>query len=194
MTLSKRRSRTVYKVYDEDEYLAGVDPSPDWAAPPRGEPTHGRHGLRRLAGAAALTGAVGTVGGLVGLAAVNGRSDGHREAAVGRAPSTRPAPSHTSASPARVTRRRSVHPPERRAVAARTRGPLPAKPPRVRRLDTTARADTSAHLRDAGPSRLASVTVAMAAMRSVPPASAAPRTSIEAEGGPRAQSEFGFER
>ncbi len=75
--------RAVYRVYGEDEYLAGVDPFADlesppaepashlakWGAPtpPAAAVTTREHRLRRLAGAAALTGAVGTVGGTIGL-------------------------------------------------------------------------------------------------------------------------------
>ena len=33
MTLLQRRHRAVYRVYSEDEYLAGVDPFADWDAP-----------------------------------------------------------------------------------------------------------------------------------------------------------------
>jgi hypothetical protein len=114
MTLLARRARPVYRVYTEVDYLqAGADPFADWPATVAepaagvagqrsmvGEPAvglgvpQGRMGrvrvsrerrLRRLAGAAALTGAVGTVGGLLGSALVSGRSTGRRAAsATGR--------------------------------------------------------------------------------------------------------------
>jgi hypothetical protein len=190
MRLSGRRSQTIYKVYGEDEYLAGADPSVDWDAPVRGEPTHGRRGVRRLAGAAALTGAVGTVGGLIGFATVSGRSAGHRELAKRRAPftTTRPTASHLSVSSARVTRRgMRVPPAKRRRIDARTMGRLPVEPARARH-DTTVRAFT------AGSSRRVPAAVASDAMPNAAVASAAPSTSTEAEVRPRAQSEFGFER
>jgi hypothetical protein len=87
MALLTRRPRCVYEVYTEEEYLAGADLATDREASlgessarevslgeasyldlslPR-EPAHKR-GLRRLAGAAALTGAVGAVGTVLGLA------------------------------------------------------------------------------------------------------------------------------
>jgi hypothetical protein len=88
MTLLRRRPRAVYRVYSEDEYLAGADPFVDWDAAaeldrdvPTAEPTahrqkpnmrprgHSRERrLHRLAGAAALTGAVGAVGGVIAVA------------------------------------------------------------------------------------------------------------------------------
>ncbi len=78
MTLLARRARPVYRVYTEADYLqAGADPFADWPAAAVAEPAAGasrERRLRRLAGAAALTGAVGTVGGLLGSALVNGRS------------------------------------------------------------------------------------------------------------------------
>jgi len=73
MTLLQRRHRAVYRVYSEDEYLAGADPFADWNAGPAAEPrrvhTEPKHGhsLQRVAGVVALTGAVGTVGVTVGL-------------------------------------------------------------------------------------------------------------------------------
>jgi len=81
----RRQSRAVYRVYGEDEYLAGVDPFADLQASPAEAASHlaergaqapapaatagtaRERRLRRLAGAAALAGAVGTVGGTIGL-------------------------------------------------------------------------------------------------------------------------------
>ena len=84
MTLLRRPPRAVYRVYSEDEYLVGADALADWNAPPvkpsvvaltpsvpavtpsptvsewsaRPTGTSRERRLRRLAGAAALTGAV----------------------------------------------------------------------------------------------------------------------------------------
>ena len=140
------RHRAVYRVYSEDEYLAGVDPFADWdapmveltevaapelrevAAPELTEMTvHiagrsappvipaatvgagiGERRLRRLAGAAALTGAVGTVGVTVGLVGLRSHPGDRQIAVVAVSTPARSAPSIgggtcRQASPARVT-------------------------------------------------------------------------------------------
>ena len=66
MTRLRRRPRAVYRVYSEEEYLAGADALTVWDGPLSDEPKRGRR-LQRIAGTAALTGAVGTVAGIVGL-------------------------------------------------------------------------------------------------------------------------------
>ena len=118
-----RRSRAVYRVYSEEEYLAGADALAAWKRrAAAGEPAHGRR-LQRLAGAAALTGAVGTVGGVVGLAGLRTHAVDRREIARRVAPPTRAAAfrRHVSApAPAHVARRRIPHPVP---VAAHARAP-----------------------------------------------------------------------
>src|SRR5579862_5289999 len=89
----RRRSRAVYRVYDEQQYLAGADVLDVFAGeatPLAAEPKHGR-GLRRIAGAAALTGTVGAVGGVVGLAGLrtHASTPDRREIAGRIAPSVR---------------------------------------------------------------------------------------------------------
>jgi hypothetical protein len=72
MTLVRRRPREVYRVYSEEEYLngagaelAGVGEWPAGVEPARHG--SGERRLRRVAGVAMLTGAVGAVGGVVAL-------------------------------------------------------------------------------------------------------------------------------
>lgn len=181
MTRLRRRSRAVYRVYGEEEYLAGADigvgPLPEWEHMPRSEePAHGRR-LQRLAGAAALSGAVGTVGGVVGLAGLRSHAVAHREIAQRVAPPTRAAVSRRHASalvPAHVARRRMPHPPPSR----RTRARRVSTPPRVS-LGQASRAETAARA-------IATSAPQANAAQHAPPA--------EVHAGARAQSEFGFER
>jgi hypothetical protein len=64
LVLPRRAPREVYRVYTEDEYLAGVDERlPDIA----GLPADAQNRLRRIAGAALLMGACGAVGGVLAL-------------------------------------------------------------------------------------------------------------------------------
>jgi hypothetical protein len=62
-----RGRRPMYRVYNEDDFFAEADGPADWHESPMQGALVGRR-LRRLAGAAALTGAVGTVGGVIALA------------------------------------------------------------------------------------------------------------------------------
>jgi hypothetical protein len=173
MTRLRRRPRTVYRVYGEEEYLAGAGAFTAWEdAPPAEEPTPGRR-LQRLAGAAALTGAVGTVGGVVGLAGLRAHAVDRREIAQRVVPPVRAAPTRGHAStPAHMARRRTIHPIRPQRVNAR-RGTAVALSHRP-----TPRAETAAR------------TIAVSA----PQASAAQHAPAAAHAGPRAQSEFGFER
>jgi hypothetical protein len=225
MRLSRRRVRTIYRVYGEEEYLAGADPFPDWDASPhgeatrgglgeepphrrRGESTHRRHGLRRLAGAAALTGAVGAVGGAIGLAARDGHAVHRRELAQGRAPAVRAASMHAATMRVAATRR------------AMSDGS--ASPRRVGMRRSLARAGShdvneSRHAAKHGvprPSRRVEVSAGTAAASAFPVASTAvnatddeahPDSSVAMASTARsapiasyhrssAQSEFGFER
>lgn len=208
MTLVRRRPRVVYRVYSEEEYLAGVDALAEWATPQAGETRRGRR-LQRVAGAAALTGAVGAVGGLVGLAVLRARpADRRALVAAGRqeavaqlaaspwaARSRRAArsrmgatsrPSGTfsrDASPSRVSRGRNVADWARpRPTGGRGRRPVEVAP-----LTATAQAPaipTRPALQTGA--RETAVNVAASAAGSAPvPASEARRP---------VQSEFGFER
>ncbi len=105
VTLLQRRPREVYRVCSEDEYLAGIDPFADWDARPveaasrlteQCAPALAAAGisrerrLRRFAGAAALTGAVGTVGGTIALVGLRPHAVDRQIAAV--SPAARLAP------------------------------------------------------------------------------------------------------
>jgi hypothetical protein len=214
MTRLRRRPRTVYRVYGEEEYLAGADALPlreDAPASrecPSREPAPGRR-LQRIAGAAALTGAVGTVGGVLALAELRAHEPAHmldrRELARRIAPPARRASSRAHAhahTPARLTRRRISHPfasPRAREDGARSvrlshRPPSPA--------GAGARRTVVASTPYAGSVRVASavpdVSTETASATSGAPAQApsAARQSQPGAGEARtaAQSEFGFER
>jgi hypothetical protein len=168
----RRRSAATYRVYGEEEYLAGVDALAGRDLPPAGDLGHGRR-LQRIAGAAALTGAVGTVGGVVGLAGLRMHTVDRREIAQRVVSPVRAAPARGQASTsAHMMRRRALHPIRIRRMHARRRMA-------VRRSRGSAlRAQTAAR------------TIAV----SVPQTSAARYASPETHSGLRAQSEFGFER
>jgi hypothetical protein len=173
MTRLRRRSTTVYRVYGEEEYLAGADMLTVWEdAPPAEEPTPGRR-LQRLAGAAALTGAVGTVGGVVGLAGLRAHAVDRREIAQRVVPPVRAVALRGHAStPAHMARRWTLHPIRPRRVHARRRTAVRLSHGSASRAETAAR------------------TIAVSA----PQASAAQHAPAEAHARPQAQSEFGFER
>jgi hypothetical protein len=187
----RRRPRTVYRVYGEEEYLAGVDTlSAREDLPLAGEPTHGRR-LQRIAGAAALTGAVGTVGGVVGLAGLRMHTLDRREIAQRvRSPVRAVAVRGHTSTPAHMVRRRTPHPIGARRIHAR-RG-------------TAVRLSHDSALRP----RSAARTIVVSASRSTPArvVRAVPGISTGATSAaqgpspanpdvrPRAQSEFGFER
>jgi hypothetical protein len=184
MTRLRRRPRTVYRVYDEDEYLAGADAYPDWDAAPAHETKCGRS-LQRLAGAAALTGAVGTVGGVVGLAGLHAHSGDRGEIAERSVPSMRTAASRRSASIAHAV---SPHVAHRSRPRHRSANRRPVEVAFVsRRIETRSAAEIPAR------------TVAVSTPQDTPaPAPMAGATTddapVAAAAGPRAQSEFGFER
>lgn len=202
MTPLRRRSRAVYRVYSEDEYLAGADALPDWDAPvaepsslsagpgmPAAQPRSTMSGcsarpagasrerrLRRLAGAAALTGAVGTVGGMVGLAGMRAHAGNRTEIAEHRAPPPRMAVPRTNTSAVRVPRRQRhvVHLDRARRIRAGRRS---------RSAGVTLARTPRSQARHA-PEISAQAVVA----------SAAQGAPSETEARPGAQSEFGFER
>lgn len=188
--MTRPRRRAVFRVYGEDEYLAGVDTLADWEdVAPAGEPTHGRR-LQRLAGAAALTGAVGTVGGVVGLAGLRTHAVDRREIAERIVSSARAAASRGQASaPAHVARRQILRPrPSRRVHAHR------GTPVRVSRGQAS---PVAASARAIGVSALPSTPTRRSGIDEIsdPPASAAQESPAAVpDVRPRAQSEFGFER
>jgi hypothetical protein len=98
LPLPRRCPRAVYRVYSEEEYLAGADPFPEWEpsslgtgantnvravpigsgeARVRSDPNEARHGLRlrRLLVGAALAGVAGAVGAAIGLAGLARHSE-----------------------------------------------------------------------------------------------------------------------
>ncbi len=192
MTLRlRRRPRAVYRVYGEEEYLAGVDTLPVREDLPLAEePTHGRR-LQRIAGAAALTGAVGTVGGVVGIAGLRMHAVDRREIAQRVLSPVRAVPARGHAStPAHIMRRWTLHPIRPRRMHARRRTAVRLPHGSALRAETAAR------------------TIVISASRSTPArvARAAPSISTDTasavqgpspatpDARPRAQSEFGFER
>jgi hypothetical protein len=96
MMLLRQRTREVYRLYDEDEFLqAEAAQAAVTAAPPRlgriehedvGAPADRR--LRRLAGLAVLTGAIGAVGGLVAMSGLGAAGGSYGRRAAGRRPAT----------------------------------------------------------------------------------------------------------
>jgi hypothetical protein len=231
MTLLARRSRPVYRIYTEADYLqAGADPFEDWQAAgdepaaesaelatSAGEPVScparlstprrwagceraaRERRLRRLAGAAALTGAVSTVGGLVGSTFVGGRSTA-RLVAGGtdrlQAP-TGVAGTATTRSPARRGRGAAVS-----AARSEARGRVAASQARVRARRTSI---TDSPVRGR-PIRRSLVRPGMApapsgvsgasaaSSRPVSVSNAAQSASAQPAGGVGARAEFGFER
>ena len=200
MTRLRRRPRAVYRVYGEEEYLAGADALPAWDGPPSDESKHGRR-LQRIAGAAALTGAVGTVGGVVGLAGLRAHAVDRRKIAERVVPSVRAGALRGHAStPAHVARRQILHPSPPRRMRSHRSTPVRVSLGRASRAEMSAQA------------------IAVDASQRTPPhrseideihdrpASAVQGTSTEAasapqgpppatpESRPRVQSEFGFER
>ena len=91
MTRLRAVAQAVYRVYGEDEYLAGADTFADWdvAQAPAEEPNARTQVCSAFAGAAALTGAVGTVGGVVGLDGLRAHAADRREIAERIVPSMR---------------------------------------------------------------------------------------------------------
>jgi hypothetical protein len=183
VTLTRRRPREVYRVYSEEEYLAGVDPFAEWDAP-RAQPVGGGRRLQRFAGAAALTGAVGTVGGVIGLAGLHAHAGARGELAERAVPSIRIAPPRTGVNSVHVTARQVARRSRRR------RGHGDVRPIEVALVSVRRTRMRAASAPQPAPARVASAPRDAPA----PVASAAQAPSAQAEAGPRAQSEFGFER
>jgi hypothetical protein len=211
----RRRSRTVYRVYNEEEYLAGADAlSAGGDVPPSCErpshgPTHG-HRLQRIAGAAALTGAVGAVGGIAGLAEMRARTPAHahvldrHEIAQRVAPAVRSAPSRAGMSPPlHGARRRISHRrlPSRHAHVGRTR-PVRVSHRSASREGAGARTtvfmsasrETSARVASTAPGASTEIASTTQGAPAEVPSTALQTPSAPATARPAAQSEFGFER
>ncbi len=188
--LLRRQPRAVYRIYSEDEYLDGVNPFTDWDVPPPGEETKRGRTLQRFAGAAALTGAVGTVGGVVGLS-LHAHSADRREIAERLVPSIRMAAPRESTVQVRSVQVRRPHVaqwnrPHRKH--ANWRAPVRVTLAPVRRIQTHTVVQTPARVVAGSTPQSAPAPVASTAQST--PAEAA----AEAAPRPRAQSEFGFER
>jgi hypothetical protein len=232
-TLPRRQPRTVYKVYTEEEYLAGADALTDWDAesaqwdeqlpelsvpdvwpldrqdsPVQAQPSmriSRERRLQRLACAAALTGAVGTVGGAIGLVAMRSHTGDRQLAAsnvVGpaRTATAQIAPSVTHALPklrvtsSRVRQRQPLERPVRaqRTHASRVRS-AQGVPARVSR--STARVMQARVVQaQSAPAPATAPMVSPAQSAPAVAVSAAQSTPTEAQARPPAQSEFGFER
>jgi hypothetical protein len=285
MTLLRRQPRAVYRVYSEDEYLAGADSLIDWEAPvaadreapvmsaldvpaaadrgapvaaagweapvaadreapvasdgvaPMAEPTvhppspsaspqrcSRERRLRRLAGAAALTGAVGTVGGTIAVVGLRSHPAARRIAAnLPMAPHAAPSTvvrsySDSSASPVRGARPstaidgkgvvvgegiRVVGQGSRQKLADHHRST-----PITRRRGSHSDMGAGMHVTVTGTPQTAPVasraltrapssSVAepqSAQVTQAPVANTVPSASAEAPAGTEAQGEFGFER
>jgi hypothetical protein len=216
MTRSRRRPRAAYRVYGEQEYLAGADalgdcdgPAPDeepggGTAARFGQPAGGPR-LQRLAGAAALTGAVGAVGGVVGLAGLRTHTHAldRREIAQRLAPSPRMTASrgHTNAL-ARAPGRRippaspSRRTPARHGTSARvspgsaSRARKPARAIAASAPPVTHRASTAS----SGPGSATEAPSSTPQAPAAAPGAASQEPLAPTEARPAAQSEFGFER
>ena len=188
VTLLRRSPRAVYRVYSEEEYLAGVDPFADLGVSPVREARRGPR-LQRIAGAAALTGAVGTVGGVIGLAGLHTHSGDRLETAE-----------HVV--PERVVPFVGASAPARRAPTARARTRHVARPSPPRRghahSGLSQVALVPAHRIQTRPAVQAPArTIVASAPRGAPDARGEHRAEPArraGRSGPRAQSELGFER
>lgn len=191
MPVFRRNPRAVYRVYSEESYLAGGDELGDWSVSPERRVSRD-HRLRRLAGVAALTGAVGTVAGVIVAAGVGGRAAGRQIAASGP-PQTRAIPprgAHRTAAvpPASVGHSRPVSRPR---VAARRSAP--GERSSFRRFKRPVHAASAG----SSPRMSASVPVSRANPVESPRAlvnGRSPGVSTEAASAAATQSEFGFER
>lgn len=187
-TRRRRRARLVYRVLDEQDYLAGADPFADWEASTAdspvktvdgsaygpNDPAHGARALRRFAGAALLTGAVGAAGAAIGLTVLHGRSGSAGPAELAERPrfSTTSPRARARGSAARVTRRLALdRRPSHHAPSARR--PSRAAP---------------------APARVPAAEAAPAEVQAAPAEAQVAPTEAQAAPRPQAQSEFGFER
>jgi hypothetical protein len=202
MTRLRRQPRTVYRVYDEEEYLAGADALAARDATPSQGTKHGGR-RQRIAGAAALTGAVGAVGGVLGLAVLRAHATDRRVLAEHFGPPMRAAARRRSMSisAGHATRRyvagrgRSGH----MRTAKRTPMHLAVAHARRSRMKTSAARAiaVSASYKPVHRSEIDEISDRPAsAAPSAPaePASVSLQAPAATDTRPRAQSEFGFER
>jgi len=192
MTLMRRRPRAVYRVYTEEEYLAGVDALGDWQAPSPGEATRGRR-LHRLAGAAALSGAVGTVVGVVGFAVLRAHPVARRAMAAELAAPRPIATARTMISSSRPPRglRAADRAVRRRSDVRRRRSAEIARVSDIAVSAETAAAPAPAIETRSVPIHTRFVSQAGA---ETPAASAARRAPVASQARRSVQGEFGFER
>jgi hypothetical protein len=177
MAILRRTSREVYRVYSEAEYLAGADEFGEWhrsqsSGGPRERP------LRRLGAVAALTGALGALGGVIVFAGIGVRTSARDLAANG-----------TSAKRGELLSPRRLH------ATPRARGDRARSAARMRRVPARAR-------RAGGRSARGRRAVSPHAGVPAEPVGAMPVVADEAtradpaehESSSPTQSEFGFER
>ncbi len=146
-----RQPRSMYRVYTEEEFLAGVDLVVDRDMSPAARERRGPAGgerrrrasgeprvrsLHRVAGAVALTGAVGTVGGLIGVAVLHGHAV-ERPTIVAQLarPAARAAAGTGRSSRAPRARGVYTHPPRARGTRIETSHALAASHARAARVD-----------------------------------------------------------
>jgi hypothetical protein len=209
MAALRRTPRAVYRVYSQEEYLAGADVLTDWDAPPaQASSAQGisrERRLRRLAGAAALTGAMGTVAGAIALASIRAGS-ADRNIATNDTPRERAElPREAPAGSAGAFRRaRAGHQDQPPRVGALARRSAAGDRSVIRRHAVAANAARSAspwRLAASAPTAHADPAWRRPAVVSGPAQSAPARlarpaqgTPVEAAAAPPMQSEFGFER
>jgi hypothetical protein len=176
MGILRRAKREVYRVYSEEEFLADAHTLTDWSVSPAEGASRERR-LRRLAGMAALTGAVGTVVGAIALTSVGSRSSGLR---VTASATPRPAAVRAASAPLRRARGRR-RPPDGHRGRPHAVNPRRARSVRGRRSVLRRHWIASLSRRSELPGRIDTV------------ARSATSESAEATAGPTRRSEFGFE-
>jgi len=198
MTPLRRAPREVYRVYDEDEFLAVENCSPRCETP---EPSPQAWRMRRLAGPTLLLAVSGLVGALIAIAGISPGASARRRAGGRLLAATDAARSSRTA---RVSRRREGASVEARP-GGRPRDRLVARVHDV--LRAAAASNVLAPRRVRVPGRSEISTRASAPVTTSPPVSpvelatvsisqrSGAQTSAGASAGPRrsGQSEFGFE-
>jgi hypothetical protein len=192
MAIRRRTSREVYRVYSEEAYLAEAHELGRWYAPPVKEDSRERR-LRGLGGAAALTGAVGVVGGVIVFVGIGARTPARQLAADGKLV-TRGTPHRVGAveGAAAVRRARALGAgaahhagvAARRAAVARSAERRPRMSAPAARSASSRRVAERSRTAPAGPMARRPAVVYDAAQEA--PAEVATRSQT--------QSEFGFER
>jgi len=201
MAILRRVPRQMYRVYSAEEF-ADAGMMTDWDGASAREVSRERR-FRRLAGAAALTGAVGTVGGAIAFASVGSRSVGLPIAASGTpqvraaGPPVSPAPLADSVQPTRARRLLLTHQDAR--VGRSASGNRSAVRPHGRPLTSTRSRSsrrgagshtTMEHRARRSPSLAGPIVRNRSATVAVP----VPTVPAEIRAQPSTQGEFGFER